>query len=66
MKFVGGLDSGGEPPHLLFAALVVKIGIFTNVLGVEEGAEWEEEYCVSSAMKMTLKKLVSGVGSLDI
>lgn len=39
MKFVCYLDGQCKALHLFLCAFVVKVSVFTNVFGVEEGAE---------------------------
>jgi hypothetical protein len=57
------LNGRWEPPHFLLRALVIVFTVFSNISWVQECATWEDEYCVSSAIKTTLNKLLSGVGN---
>lgn len=60
------LDSRCESPHLLFGTFIIEFCIFPDISRVEEGTNLCDAYWVSSAMKTTLNKLLSGVGSLAI
>ncbi len=63
---IGILNGRCKSSHFLFRALIIKLCIFSNISRVEEGTILRDAYWVSSAMKTTLNKLLSGVGSLAI
>jgi hypothetical protein len=64
VNLICGLYCRWKSSHFLFWAFIIKFCVLPYIFGVQEGTNWEDEYCVSSAMKTTLNRLLSGVGSL--